>query len=369
MHHISKLAVALSLAVLAGCSAAPATRVLWPPLPETPRMEFKGVISSNWDFVDTSFEKFLAAVIGMPEREGLTTPFDVVVRPNGLVYISDLHLKNVRIFDLERETIHSISKESIFATPAGMALDSRGNLYVADSTLGRVVVFSPTDELIGSFGTPAELTKPSYLAVDERLGRIYVTDGKAGRVVVYDLGWKHLFSFGEKQLFGPQGIALDADGKIYVADMFNARIVIFDNKGTLLETFGERGDAAGQFENPKDLAISPDGDLIVVDSRKPALLIFDKTGQLLLNLSSARNVRNILALSSPSGVFVTPDARIYIADRLMRFVAVWQYITPEYLAAHPISDAEKANATRLADEYKRRMESGAAGGDAKGAGK
>ncbi|MDZ4185724.1 MAG: hypothetical protein U1D97_12180, partial [Desulfuromonadales bacterium] len=137
-----------------------------------------------------------------------------------------------------------------------------------------------------------------------------------------------------------QGIAVSPDGRIFVAQALMARISIFSPQGEFLEYLGERGDAPGQFDNPKDIAFGPDGMLFILDARKPGLLVFNKDLQALLVLSTARGSVNPLSLDSPGGLFVSAAGRIMIVDRLQRRFSLWQYLTPEYLAEYPVTEAD-----------------------------
>lgn len=326
------------LFMLVGCaSPPPKMRVLWPPPPDPPRLEFLGTYASQNDFEKTALQKSSEAFLGTPKLDFFKTPMDGVIDSKGRAYVSDLHLGNVRVYDFAARTNHLLTEDaSALAQPLGMAIDSRDRLYVADGVKGKIIVFGADHQIVQTIGHD-ELVKPAYLFVDESKDRLYVTDGKASKVLIFDLAGNLLKTFGQGKIFFPQGIAVSSDGRIFVAEALMARISIFSPQGEFLEFFGERGDAPGQFDNPKDIAFGPDGMLFIIDARKPGLLIYDKDLQALLVFSTARSSVNPLTLDSPGGLFVSADGRIMIVDRLMKRFSLWQYLTPQYLAEKPVT--------------------------------
>jgi DNA-binding beta-propeller fold protein YncE len=353
------LAITLLSLLVSGCAAKveELPRILWPPPPEQPRIEFIGTYSSNADFPKTSWEKTTEKIVGNEGGYAFKTPFGVAADGKGMVYVSDIHHHNVKIFDFNARTVEFLSKEPIFGTPLGLQIDDAGNLYVADGQKQMVMVFAADKKPLFTFSDPQVVDKPAYLALNQKLGRIYVSDGQGHRIAVFDLRGNHLFSFGSKgsgdgQLYAPQGLAIDGQGRVFVADMFNSRIDVFDADGIFLYKFGERGDQAWQFENPKDLAFDSEGNLYIIDSRKASILTYSPDGKLLLVTGSGGATGHKLGFAVPTAIFIDKTDRIFVADALNKRFAVWQYLSASYLKKHPITEEDLEKTLRFIEKSK-----------------
>lgn len=339
--------IILFLLALTGCASTPAVRFVWPPPPDEPRLEWVGVYYSENSFKLAASGEAFRKFLGAADEIIMKAPFGIVSDGKGKVYVSDIHERNVRIFDFNERKTRLLQQSSTMTTPTGLGIDKTGNLYVADSGKGVVRVFSPQGRPLFVFAEE-EMTKPAYLAVDDEGGRIYVSDGMEHFIAVFDLQGKFLFKFGERgnedgQLYAPQGLALSPEGHLYVADMFNARIQYFDRDGNFLGRFGERGDQKNQFENPKDLSFDSAGNLYVVDGRRSDLMIYTPEGKLLLVVGDGKASTHPMAFAAPRGIFIDGNDRIYVAENLNRRFSAWQYMSKEYLAEHPYTEADKQN--------------------------
>lgn len=334
-------AVALLAALfLAACSAAPpkeVTRFLWPPPPDTPRLEFLKNYYTADDLPKTDAQKAMETVVGKPPLRYFERPFGIASDGKGKVYISDPLRRNVSIFDfVQNKSSDLLSNVGLLEGPFGLAVDSAGRLFVADNLKQKVVVFSPAGEPLFVFGDEKLFDKPTNLAINERLGRIYVSDSVGNRVVVFDLNGNYLFSFGktgtgEGELYGAMGIAIARDNTVYVAEQLNTRISAFDADGKFLRYFGKRGSLEVNFEGPRGVAIDSDGNLHIVDVRKGALIIYRPDGKLLLYVGGKPSAKE-LNFRFPTSIWIDGDDRVYIADGLNKRFGIWQYISEAALA-------------------------------------
>lgn len=361
---ISWFGLVLTLVMLTGCAGPQKLpRLFWPPPPEQPRLEFIGAYSAVEDFPKSPGQLFTEKMTGKQVVPAFKTPFGVASDGKGLVYVSDIHDRNLRVIDMNAPTIEYFTKELLFATPLGMTMDSRDNLYIADGAKEKVFVFGPGKKPLFTFGTPEVISKPAYLAINEKLDRIYVSDGDGHRIVVFDMRGKHLFSFGTKgegegEFYSPQGVAIDQEGKVYVADMFNARIQVFDAEGKYLSRFGQRGDQIWQFDRPKSLAFDSEGHLYVLDSRKAAILIYDRNGKLLLTTGTGAPSTHKMGFGLPASIFIDANDRIYVADSLNKRFAVWQYLSQAYLAKNPITEKDREELEKYIEESRKQQPAG-----------
>lgn len=338
--------LALSL-LLGGCAAKEQLpRFVWPPPPDEPRLEFVGNYYSEDSFEKSSKQKMMADFLGAQGQATFATPFGIVSDGKGVVYISDIHLKNVRVYDFNAKTVNFLTKNTKMGTPFGLALDRQGNLYIADGAVKKILVFNSNHQPVRTISHEEELSKPAYLAIDDKLGRLYVSDGLKHKIVVFTLDGEYLYSIGEGgtdpgMFYSPQGIAIGPDGNLYIADMFNARVQVLTPQGEFVRMFGERGDQIGQFENPKDLAFDSDGNLHVIEGRRSDLVTYTPEGKLLLVTGSGRPDFNPFGFGAPRGIAIDANDRIYIAEATNKRFTIWQYMSAPYLARQPYTAEDR----------------------------
>ena len=181
-------------------------------------------------------------------------------------------------FDSSGTLVQSFGAE-MFVFPHGLALDHEGNVYVADGRGegGRghqILKFSPNGDLLltlGQAGVPGEgtdtLNRPSDIAVAPN-GDIFVADGHDGmdtnmRIVKFSRDGTYIGEWGRLgsapgELDGAHGLAFDSAGRLFVADRGNQRVQIFDQDGNFI-------DAWTQFGSPSGLFVTPDDVLYVAD--------------------------------------------------------------------------------------------------------
>lgn len=339
---MSPINIILALSILAGCPTGHGldARILWPPPPEKPVLEFIGAYYSQDNFPKTAGQRFLRDIIGSPSSR-FNRPFGIASDRKGKVYISDSQDRIVKVFDFNKKEVGYFIKEPVFDMPLGLALDDSENLYVADGKKGKVMVFSPGGELIASFGAKDIFIRPSYIAINSRMGRIYVSDGRMHRIAVFNMRGSLLFFIGgpgggNGRFAVPQGIAIDRDGRLFIADMLNARVQVFDADGNFLYAFGRQGRGYMYFENPRDLAFTGDGNLYIIDQRKGLLYTYTPEGRLLLITGGTKRTSHRLGFSTPTAISIDPSGRIYITDPLNRRFVAWQHISEDYIRKHPI---------------------------------
>lgn len=344
--------------VLSGCAPkVMSTRVLWPPPPETARLEFVGVLASDQDFPKSAGAKLLGRIAGEAPKSIFESPFGIASNGKGVVYISDLHGRRIQVFNFEKRTVEPFSGNSSVMEPLGLELDGEGHLYVADAGRGVVLVFSPQGTLLRTISNPDIVESPAYLAINRKLGRLYVSDGRGHKIVVFDLQGKELLRFGKRgkgggEFYSPQGMAIDGKDQLFVADFLNARIQVFDADGQFLRTFGKRGDRFFDFEAPKDLALDSDGNLFVADNRRSAIYTYTSEGEVLLVTGSDKRTSHPLGFSTPTAIYIDDQDRIFVTDLLNRRFSVWQYLNAAYLDKHPITEQDLA----AIEELRRRSE-------------
>lgn len=343
MKLVSFVCLPLIVALLiGGCASAPkneAVRILWPPLPQEPRLEWLKNYYSEDDLEKTDAQKAAEMLMGKPPLHFLKFPSGIAADGKGKVYVADAQLATIYEYDLVANKFRILTPSGLPGLPYDIAVDSQGRIYVALNSIQQILVLSPAGESLFVIGGKDVLTLPSYLALNERLGRIYVSDAMAHKVVVFGLDGKYLFSFGAPgsasgEFNGPAGLAIAEDNTVFVAEQFNSRVQAFDADGKFLRRFGERGTLPMMFEGPRDIAIDSDGNLHVVDVRKSALLTFSADGSPLLYTGAGPSGK-ATSFFNPVSIWIDGNDNLYIADSLNMRFSVWRYFSNTYLATDP----------------------------------
>ena len=220
------------------------------------------------------------------------------------------------------------------------AIDRCGGNSCAGSSLDPVVKIDPDGNIVASLGGGLMIF-PHGLHVD-RDGNIWGTDAQGpnpsnpqtagmGHVVYkFSPEGEILLILGQPGVAGdgtdalletPCDVVTDADGNIYVGDGHSgqqenattdtvARIVKFDRFGNLIKYWGGWGSAAGQLKTPHALDIDSRNRLIVGDRGNNRLQIFDLDGNYMGEFKT---------FSRPSGIYITDDDMIYVADSESEF--------------------------------------------------
>jgi sugar lactone lactonase YvrE len=186
-----------------------------------------------------------AGVAGSGNDE-FNAPSDVVVAPNGDIFVGDGHGGNTnsRIlkFDKTGKFIKTWGKKGSapgeFDTPHALAFDSRGRLFVGDRNNNRVQIFDQDGKFIDQM---PQFSRPSGIHIDKN-DNIYVADSESESVSKNHDGWKRgirvgKISDGSVTAFIPdpaekatrssaaEGVAVDAMGNIYGAEVGPMRLM------------------------------------------------------------------------------------------------------------------------------------------------
>jgi streptogramin lyase len=122
----------------------------------------------------------------LPDRTitnlGLSTPSDIYVDDNSLMYIADTDNSRVVIYDLNTETVVQVIGRDIcegISTPKGVFVDQEGNIFIADTGAATVFKVSPDYTMLAKFDKPDTPIysdakyDPAKVAVDAG-GSIYI---------------------------------------------------------------------------------------------------------------------------------------------------------------------------------------------------
>lgn len=331
--------VGVAVIGLSGCGTAPAKpeaekKMVWPPPPLAPRIQFVRNITSERDLsADTTNTESLVAFL-----TGEKMPSGRIAEPTGIaisedaqrIYVADMMQQAVFRFDFGAK---KFTKFASFGIPSGIALDAQENLYVVETGRKGVVVFNRDGKQLYDFADP-ELERPNGIAIDKKRERMYVVDTgrneKPQNVKIYDLKGKRLGTIGGKSggEFGsfsfPSFVTVDAEGNVYVTDTLNARVQKFDPDGRFVTVFGQLGSNWGEFDKPKGVAVDSFGNVYVADSGWSNVQIFNPKGQVLLFFGGRGPVPGMM--KNPLALAIDKNNRIYVGDYLNHRIGVYELV-------------------------------------------
>lgn len=198
-----------------------------------------------------------------------------------------------------------------FRTPQGMAI-SGTNLYVCDQSRPAVVQI---DLVTGRRHSQIRRQDRPACPVDVTVGsdRVYVADSSRGLVLEYDEGLRYLSAFTPKgsPSFKPAAV-LVADGLLYAADLAERCVHIWDLRTrTWQAQLRPPGDRA-TMGAPSGLAVTRDGTLLIADALMGVIHRYAKDGQWLAPIGNRG--REPGQLVRPIGVWQVAGDIILVAD-------------------------------------------------------
>ena len=174
--------------------------------------------------------------------EYFTQPNDVLVAPNGDIFVAEGHSSapgsaaRILKFSKDGRLIKSWGKfghgPDDLDQPHALAMDSRGRLFVGDRGNNRIKIFDHDGKLLDTW---YQFSRPSGIYIDAS-DNIYVADSESGSVAKDRTGWKRGIRVGSARdgsvrAFIPdpneaatttsaaEGVAADATGVIYGAEV------------------------------------------------------------------------------------------------------------------------------------------------------
>jgi sugar lactone lactonase YvrE len=251
--------------------------------------------------------------------------------------------------------------------PVGIAYDSSGNLFIADAqnyevrridhVTGNISIFAGTgtfgNSLGGGVATSAQIGEVAGLVIDTG-NNVYVSDRSnnvvwkitsGGTISVYAGGGTSGLGDGgpatAAELNNPWALGIDASNNIYISDSYNNLVRVVNHTTNIITTFaGDTADTtgcsgAGLYSTstppylptqahlcfPEGVAFDSSGNAYIVDASTAIVRVVNKaTGYISTfagggtQASSVNGIPATSAIIAPSGVFVDPGNRVYIAS-------------------------------------------------------
>lgn len=334
----------LVVIVLGGCAAEQqqhTRRYLWPRPPDQPRLEWIKSYYSQHDFPKSGFDTFLETLFGQARPISFEKPIDIKSNGEGLVYISDIAIPGIVVYDLNNKKVELWEKgsdidKSLAIVPYYIDLDRNNNVYAVGTGVKKIYVLDRKGAVVNKIDYAGNVKAPGGIAVDDETKRIYLADVSDGKVAVFDLAGKFLFAFGKPgdgdgELNRPIPITINHKGEVVVGDVMNARVQIFSKEGKFLRKFGARGDSASDFQVIKGLAVDSDDNVYVTDGKANQLKIFSTKGEYLMTIGSAYSVTRSFKEAPggfllPQGIYIDKNNMIYIADQANMRFQIFRYL-------------------------------------------
>ena len=200
----------------------------------------------------------LLMTLGTPGEAGnppthLNRPSDVVVAPNGEIYVVDQHgaggENRIIKYDANGDYLETWGETGYgpgqLHDPHALAMDSQGRLFVGDRSNSRIQIFDQDGNFLEWW---TQFGRPSGIYIDEN-DTIYVADSEssgADNAVQgsRNAGWERGIRIGDARTgfvthfipdthpspnqagtSGPEGVAADAEGNVYGAEVGQRRVV------------------------------------------------------------------------------------------------------------------------------------------------
>ncbi len=305
-------------------------KIVFPPPPESPRIEFLmsiyKILPPRKSLVDVLAGPLPPDAAYLPV---LPRPFGLYVRGEAL-YIVDPSLPRLTRIDLRTgATRHfGLQMEPAHISPVDIAVDAEGRAYVTDSSLRRVFVYSPKGRFERFLAPSGTFKRPTGIDIDSEGAIIYVADTLAHNIKVLDLQGNLLKTIGKRgtapgEFNYPVHLAF-RDGKLYVVDAMNFRVQVFDRDGHFLRVFGHHGDTYADLQSPKGIGVDSFGNIYITDAVQDMVKVFNPEGKLLLFFGESG--RKLGQFSMPEDIFVDEKNRIFVADMANMRVQIFRLL-------------------------------------------
>ena len=218
--------------------------------------------------------------------------------------------------------------------PVGIAVDSQDNIYVSDAQIGAILVYDSDGRFLRQLGIShgeSMFEAPTSIAVDRTTDLLYVLDSPLNEIVVLDRAGRAVKRIGgihsrntSVKFDLPSAIAV-GNGAIVVLDTLNSRVLVLDLDGKFRNEFSVRALRVPPVQVPVGLALDNAGNIYTSHLEDFTVRIYKQNGELIETLRSPDLPST--RLTSPSGICVDFDNRIFVADPRSSSIQVFQMWT------------------------------------------
>lgn len=262
--------------------------------------------SGNNRITQTEVNQSTCSQTGALGNSDFYAPTATAEMPNGDVWMADAKNNRVVRFTEDGQAVSRFGfgagSDGFNSDVRGVGVGSDGSLFAADGvTLRR---FSAAGAVINS--VPRTLTQDIAVGTSDQ---VYAVVGS--QVIRYSSTLVQQGTFGgagsgNGQLTSPAGVGTAPNGDVYVADLGNNRIERFNAGGTYLSQFA--------VTSPSDVAVGDDGRVYVASAATDTVKVYENASGLLTEQWGSVG-DDPGQFANPSGVTVTSNDRVYVADR------------------------------------------------------
>jgi hypothetical protein len=300
--------------------------LVWPPAPDTARIEYLGELPCDQLKPKTGFlGKLLRTIGGGSKDEQLSLPFDLEISDNTMFLVCQNFAALIEVDLIESNFKLHRCKDRPFIYPVTLCDGGNGRIFITDPE--SKAVYQYFDDKVSLFIGKGLIRPTGVTALPEK-GRIYIVDTGDHSLKLYDYDGQLIRVIDNDSdtllsLNYPTFATVTANNQVLVNDALNYKIRVFDSDGQLISSFGEEGDGPGSFARPKGIAVDSDGHVYVVDNIFDNIQIFDAQGRLLLVIGTTG--QEIGQFWSPAGIDIANNI-IYIADTFNNRIQMFRYL-------------------------------------------
>ena len=240
---------------------------------------------------------------------GISYPMYIAFSDKGDMFVTTNSDHCIHVYDSsgnKKSTIGSHgSSELQFQSPREMAITGE-IIYVVEHTGHRIHKLTTGGEFLGTFGEKGTgIGHPWGINICPE-GKVYVADRNNNRIQVFHSDWtlSHIINGNVSGVGGftyPESISFDLSGSVHLAGYGSNSVTVFTRSGRFVRTYDQ-----SRLKTPRGIVIDSAGYSLVSNCNLAgSLSIFDPSGTF---------VHSIGGFKYPSGVSVSPDGSVWVAD-------------------------------------------------------
>jgi len=267
-------------------------------------------------------------------------PTCIAVDSKGRLFVTCSLSNEIRVFDPDGRFLFAFGKKSSppdqakggLLEPSGIAIDKQDRVYISDLAVDKISIYDSYGEFQSQFSIhqpkPEEKGRNAcgpFIACNPFDKQLYIPDACNHLVGVYTQKGEFKTNFGsagleDGQLSGPAHVAFDSKGNIYVVDSGNFRVQSFTPDFKFRFAFGKSGTKEGEFIRAYDIVIDDKGRIYVSDFILNSVQVFNQKGAYLDSLRRTDNSPK--TFSQPLGLAYASN-KIYVVNAETKVVSVF----------------------------------------------